>query len=165
MFPKLNDINITLTENDLNKYFLMKITGKTKVAKLCEFNTSKNEFAFVLSDGVVYFTDEKGKTTWNDICVVRKLEHFPNIDLTENTKYGDVFITKNGHKLKYIYKLSNSNNQEFIYIFTDDNKVHTHSCVGLSLTSTLSNGLNSCFSASSGSSIKRLSILRTSFSV
>lgn len=119
-----NDINITLTENDLNKYFLMKITGKTKVAKLCEFNTSKNEFAFVLSDGVVYFTDEKGKTTWNDIFVVRKLEHFPNIDLTENTKYGDIFITKNGQKLKYVYKLSALNNIEFIYVFTDDNKMY-----------------------------------------
>lgn len=119
-----NDINITLTENDLNKYFLMKITGKTKVAKLCEFNTSKNDFAFVLSDGVVYFTDEKGKTTWNDIFVVQKLEHFPNIDLTENTKYGDIFITKNGQKLKYVYKLSSLNNQEFIYVFTDDNKMY-----------------------------------------
>lgn len=118
------DVNITLTENDLNKYFLMKITGKTKVAKLCEFNTSKNEFAFVLSDGVVYFTDEKGKTTWNDIFVVQKLEHFPNIDLTENTKYGDIFITKNGQKLKYVYKLSALNNQEFIYVFTDDNKMY-----------------------------------------
>jgi hypothetical protein len=67
-----NDINITLTKNDLNKYFLMKITGKTKVAKLCEFYTSKNEFAFVLSDGVVYITDEKGKTKMFDVCVVRK---------------------------------------------------------------------------------------------
>jgi hypothetical protein len=119
-----NDINITLTENDVNKYFLMKITGKTKVAKLCEFNTSKNEFAFVLSDGVVYFTDEKGKTKMFDVCVVRKLEHFPNIDLTENTKYGDIFITKNGQKLKYVYKLSALNNIEFIYIFTDDNKIY-----------------------------------------
>lgn len=119
-----NDINITLTENDVNKYFLMKITGKTKVAKLCEFYISKNEFAFVLSDGVVYITDEKGKTTWNDICVVQKLEHFPNIDLTENTKYGDIFITKNGQKLKYVYKLSSLNNQEFIYVFTDDNKMY-----------------------------------------
>jgi PHD/YefM family antitoxin component YafN of YafNO toxin-antitoxin module len=119
-----NDINITLTENDLNKYFLMKITGKTKVAKLCEFYTSKNEFAFVLSDGVVYITDEKGKTTWNDIFIVQKLEHFPNIDLTENTKYGDIFITKNGQKLKYVYKLSSLNNQEFIYVFTDDNKMY-----------------------------------------
>lgn len=119
-----NDINITLTENDLNKYFLMKITGKTKVAKLCEFYNSKNEFAFVLSDGVVYITDEKGKTTWNDIFVVRKLEHFPNIDLTENTKYGDIFITKNGQKLKYVYKLSALNNIEFIYVFTDDNKMY-----------------------------------------
>jgi hypothetical protein len=119
-----NDINITLTENDLNKYFLMKITGKTKVAKLCEFNTSKNEFAFVLSDGVVYITDEKGKTTWNDIFIVHKLEHFPNIDLTENTIYGDIFITKNGQKLKYVYKLSSLNNQEFIYVFTDENKMY-----------------------------------------
>jgi hypothetical protein len=119
-----NDINITLTENDLNKYFLMKITGKTKVAKLCEFNTSKNEFAFVLSDGVVYITDEKGKTTWNDIFIVQKLEHFPNIDLTENTIYGDIFITKNGQKLKYVYKLSSLNNQEFIYVFTDENKMY-----------------------------------------
>ena len=119
-----NDINITLTENDVNKYFLMKIKGKTKVAKLCEFYISKNEFAFVLSDGVVYITDEKGKTTWNDIFVVRKLEHFPNIDLTENTKYGDIFITKNGQKLKYVYKLSSLNNQEFIYVFTDDNKMY-----------------------------------------
>lgn len=118
------DVNITLTENDLNKYFLMKITGKTKVAKLCEFNTSKNEFAFVLSDGVVYFTDEKGKTTWNDIFVVQKLELFPNIDLTENTKYGDIFITKNGQKLKYVYKLSALNNTEFIYVFTDENKMY-----------------------------------------
>jgi hypothetical protein len=119
-----NDINITLTENDVNKYFLMKITGKTKVAKLCEFNTSKNEFAFVLSDGVVYITDEKGKTTWNDIFIVQKLEHFPNIDLTENTKYGDIFITKNGQKLKYVYKLSALNNIEFIYVFTDENKMY-----------------------------------------
>lgn len=119
-----NDINITLTENDLNKYFLMKITGKTKVAKLCEFYISKNEFAFVLSDGVVYITDEKGKTTWNDIFVVQKLEHFPNIDLTENTIYGDIFITKNGQKLKYVYKLASLNNQEFIYVFTDDNKMY-----------------------------------------
>jgi hypothetical protein len=119
-----NDINITLTENDLNKYFLMKITGKTKVAKLCEFYTSKNEFAFVLSDGVVYITDEKGKTKWNDIFIVQKLEHFPNIDLTENTKYGDIFITKNGQKLKYVYKLSTLNNTEFIYVFTDENKMY-----------------------------------------
>ena len=59
---------------------------------------SKNEFAFVLSDGVVYFTDEKGKTTWNDIFIVQKLELFPNIDLTENAIYGDIFITKNGQK-------------------------------------------------------------------
>jgi hypothetical protein len=119
-----NDINITLTENDLNKYFLMKITGKTKVAKLCEFYISKNEFAFVLSDGVVYITDEKGKTTWNDIFIVQKLEHFPNIDLTENTIYGDIFITKNGQKLKYVYKLSALNNIEFIYVFTDENKMY-----------------------------------------
>lgn len=125
-----NDINITLTENDLNKYFLMKITGKTKVAKLCEFYISKNEFAFVTSDGIVYITDEKGKTTWNDIFVVRKLEYFPNIDLTENTKYGDIFITKNGHKLKYVYKLSSLNNQEFIYVFTDDNKVYNFNRYG-----------------------------------
>lgn len=125
-----NDINITLTENDLNKYFLMKITGKTKVAKLCEFYISKNEFAFVLSDGVVYITDEKGKTTWNDIFVVRKLEHFPNIDLTENTKYGDIFITKNGQKLKYVYKLSALNNIEFIYVFTDDNKMYNFNRYG-----------------------------------
>jgi hypothetical protein len=125
-----NDINITLTENDLNKYFLMKITGKTKVAKLCEFNTSKNEFAFVLSDGVVYITDEKGKTTWNDIFIVQKLEHFPNIDLTENTKYGDIFITKNGQKLKYVYKLSALNNIEFIYVFTDDNKMYNFNRYG-----------------------------------
>lgn len=124
------DVNITLTENDLNKYFLMKITGKTKVAKLCEFNTSKNEFAFVLSDGVVYFTDEKGKTTWNDIFVVQKLELFPNIDLTENTKYGDIFITKNGQKLKYVYKLSALNNIEFIYVFTDDNKMYNFNRYG-----------------------------------
>ena len=124
------DVNITLTENDVNKYFLMKITGKTKVAKLCEFNISKNEFAFVLSDGVVYFTDEKGKTTWNDIFVVQKLEHFPNIDLTENTKYGDIFITKNGHKLKYVYKLSALNNIEFIYVFTDDNKMYNFNRYG-----------------------------------
>lgn len=118
------DVNITLTENDLNKYFLMKITGKTKVAKLCEFNTSKNEFAFVLSDGVVYFTDEKGKTTWNDIFIAQKLEHFPNIDLTENAIYGDIFITKNGQKLKYVYKLASLNNTEFIYVFTDENKMY-----------------------------------------
>lgn len=124
------DVNITLTENDLNKYFLMKITGKTKVAKLCEFYTSKNEFAFVLSDGVVYITDEKGKTTWNDIFVVQKLEHFPNIDLTENTKYGDIFITKNGQKLKYVYKLSALNNIEFIYVFTDDNKMYNFNRYG-----------------------------------
>ena len=39
-----NDINITLTKNDINKYFLMKILGKTKVAKLYEANFSKNEF-------------------------------------------------------------------------------------------------------------------------
>jgi hypothetical protein len=102
----------------------MKITGKTKVAKLCEFYTSKNEFAFVLSDGVVYITDEKGKTKWNDIFIVQKLEHFPNIDLTENTKYGDIFITKNGQKLKYVYKLSTLNNTEFIYVFTDENKMY-----------------------------------------
>lgn len=125
-----NDINITLTENDLNKYFLMKITGKTKVAKLCEFYTSKNEFAFVLSDGVVYITDEKGKTKMFDVCVVRKLEHFPNIDLTENTKYGDIFITKNGQKLKYVYKLSALNNIEFIYVFTDDNKMYNFNRYG-----------------------------------
>ena len=128
------DVNITLTENDLNKYFLMKITGKTKVAKLCEFNISKNEFAFVLSDGVVYFTDEKGKTTWNDIFIVQKLEHFPNIDLTENTKYGDIFITKNGQKLKYVYKLASLlaslNNTEFIYVFTDDNKMYNFNRYG-----------------------------------
>lgn len=125
-----NDINITLTENDLNKYFLMKLTGKTKVAKLCEFYISKNEFAFVTSDGIVCITDEKGKTKMFDVCVVRKLEHFPNIDLTENTKYGDIFITKNGHKLKYVYKLSSLNNQEFIYIFTDDNKVYHYNRYG-----------------------------------
>lgn len=124
------DVNITLTENDLNKYFLMKITGKTKVAKLREFYTSKNEFAFVLSDGVVYITDEKGKTTWNDIFIVQKLEHFPNIDLTENTKYGDIFITKNGQKLKYVYKLSALNNIEFIYVFTDDNKMYNFNRYG-----------------------------------
>lgn len=124
------DVNITLTENDLNKYFLMKITGKTKVAKLCEFNTSKNEFAFVLSDGVVYFTDEKGKTTWNDIFIVQKLELFPNIDLTENTIYGDIFITKNGQKLKYVYKLASLNNTEFIYVFTDDNKMYNFNRYG-----------------------------------
>lgn len=124
------DVNITLTENDVNKYFLMKITGKTKVAKLCEFNISKNEFAFVLSDGVVYITDEKGKTTWNDIFIAQKLEHFPNIDLTENTKYGDIFITKNGQKLKYVYKLSPLNYQEFIYVFTDDNKVYNFNRYG-----------------------------------
>lgn len=125
-----NDINITLTENDLNKYFLMKLTGKTKVAKLCEFYISKNEFAFVTSDGVVYITDEKGKTTWNDIFIVQKLEHFPNIDLTENTIYGDIFITKNGQKLKYVYKLSSVNNTEFIYIFTDDNKMYNFNRYG-----------------------------------
>jgi PHD/YefM family antitoxin component YafN of YafNO toxin-antitoxin module len=125
-----NDINITLTENDVNKYFLMKITGKTKVAKLYELNVSKNEFAFVLSDGVVYITDEKGKTTWNDIFIVQKLEHFPNIDLTENTKYGDIFITKNGQKLKYVYKLSALNNIEFIYVFTDDNKMYNFNRYG-----------------------------------
>ena len=30
------DVNITLTENDLNKYFLMKITGKTKAKEQLE---------------------------------------------------------------------------------------------------------------------------------
>lgn len=126
-----NDINITLTENDVNKYFLMKIKGKTKVAKLYEFNFLKKEFAFITSDGVLYITDENGiSNEMNDVLVVQKLEYFPNIDLTENTKYGDVFITKNGHKLKYIYKLSNSNNQEFIYIFTDDNKVYNFNRYG-----------------------------------
>jgi hypothetical protein len=120
-----NDINITLTENDLNKYFLMKITGKTKVAKLCEFYTSKNQFALVTSDGIVCITDEKGICNdMIDVCVVRKLEHFPNIDLTENAIYGDIFITKNGQKLKYVYKLSSLNNQEFIYVFTDENKMY-----------------------------------------
>ena len=125
-----NDINITLTENDVNKYFLMKIRGKTKVAKLYELNIEKNEFAFVSSDSVIYITDEKGKTKMTDVCVVRKLEHFPNIDLTENTIYGDIFITKNGQKLKYVYKLSPLNNQEFIYIFTDDNKVYNFNRYG-----------------------------------
>ena len=120
-----NDVNITLNADDVDKYFLMKIKGKTKVAKLYEFNISKNEFAFVTSDGIVYITDEKGiPNEMTDVCVVRKLEYFPNIDLTENTKYGDIFITKNGHKLKYVYKLSSLNNQEFIYIFTDDNKIY-----------------------------------------
>jgi len=96
---------ITLTENDKDKYFLMKITqtGKTKVAKLYEVNISKNEFAFITSDGVLYITNEKGNTKLIDAYILRKLEYFPNIDLTENTKYGDIFITKNGHKLKYIY--------------------------------------------------------------
>lgn len=125
-----NDINITLTENDVNKYFLMKITGKTKVAKLYELNIEKNEFAFVSSDSVIYITDEKGKTKMTDVCVVRKLEHFPNIDLTENTNFGDIFITKNGHKLKYVYKLSPLNNPEFIYIFTDENKVYNFNRYG-----------------------------------
>lgn len=130
-----NDINITLTENDLNKYFLMKITGKTKVAKLYEVYISKNQFALVTSDGIVCITDEKGICNeMTDVCVVRKLEHFPNIDLTENTNFGDIFITKNGHKLKYIYKLSPSNNQEFIYIFTDDNKVYSFNRYGESYT-------------------------------
>ena len=55
----------------------MKITGKTKVAKLCEFYTSKNEFAFVLSDGVVYITDEKGKTKMEPIYVVQKIRTLP----------------------------------------------------------------------------------------
>lgn len=125
-----NDINITLTENEVNKYFLMKITGKTKVAKLYELNIEKNEFAFVSSDSVIYITDEKGKTKMTDVCVVRKLEHFPNIDLTENTNFGDIFITKNGHKLKYVYKLSPLNNPEFIYIFTDENKVYNFNRYG-----------------------------------
>lgn len=127
-----NDINITLTENDKDKYFLMKITqtGKTKVAKLYEVNISKNEFAFITSDGVLYITNEKGNTKLIDAYILRKLEYFPNIDLTENTKYGDIFITKNGHKLKYIYKLSSLNNQEFIYIFTDDNKVYHYNRYG-----------------------------------
>lgn len=126
-----NDINITLTENDVNKYFLMKLTGKTKVAKLYEVNISKNEFAFVASDGIVCITNEKGiSNKMTDVCVVKKLEHFPNIDLTENTNYGDIFITKNGNKLKYVYKLSSLNNQEFIYIFTDDNKVYHYNRYG-----------------------------------
>ena len=126
-----NDINVTLTENDINKYFLMKITGKTKVAKLYELNIAKNEFALVTSDGIVCITDEKGICNgMTDVCVVRKLEHFPNIDLTENIKYGDVFITKNGDKLKYVYKLSSLNNQEFIYIFTDDNKIYNFNRYG-----------------------------------
>lgn len=126
-----NDINITLTENDVNKYFLMKILGKTKVAKLYEVNISKNEFAFIASDGIVCITNEKGiSNKMNYALVAKKLEHFPNIDLTENTKYGDIFITKNGHKLKYVYKLSSLNNQEFIYIFTDDNKLYNFNRYG-----------------------------------
>lgn len=137
-----NDINITLTENDVNKYFLMKITGKTKVAKLYEVNISKNQFALVTSDGIVCITDEKGICNdMIDVCVVRKLEHFPNIDLTENTKYGDIFITKNGQKLKYVYKLSSLNNQEFIYIFTDDNKVYNFNRYGESEVYTNGNNL------------------------
>ena len=120
-----NDVNITLNPNDVNKYFLMKILGKTKVAKLYEVNISKNEFAFVTSDGIVCITNEKGiSNEMDDVFVVKKLEYFPNIDLTENTKYGDIFITKNGHKLKYVYKLSSLNNQEFIYVFTDENKMY-----------------------------------------
>lgn len=137
-----NDINITLTENDINKYFLMKITGKTKVAKLYELNIAKNEFALVTSDGIVCITDEKGICNeMTDVCVVRKLEHFPNIDLTENTKYGDIFITKNGQKLKYVYKLSSLNNQEFIYIFTDDNKIYNFNRYGESEVYTNGNNL------------------------
>lgn len=126
-----NDVNITLTKNDINKYFLMKTLGKTKVAKLYEANFSKNEFAFVTSDGIVCITNEKGiSNEINDVLAIKKLEYFPNIDLTENTKYGDIFITKNGHKLKYVYKLSSLNNQEFIYIFTDDNKVYHYNRYG-----------------------------------
>ena len=133
---------ITLTENDKDKYFLMKITqtGKTKVAKLYEVNISKNEFAFITSDGVLYITNEKGNTKLIDAYILRKLEYFPNIDLTENTKYGDIFITKNGHKLKYIYKLSSLNVYEFIYIFTDDNKVYNFNRYGES--EVYSNGNN-----------------------
>ena len=133
---------ITLTENDKDKYFLMKITqtGKTKVAKLYEVNTSKNEFAFITSDGVLYITNEKGNTKLIDAYILRKLEYFPNIDLTENTKYGDIFITKNGHKLKYIYKLSSLNVYEFIYVFTDDNKVYNFNRYGES--EVYSNGNN-----------------------
>lgn len=126
-----NDVNITLNQNDVNKYFLMKILGKTKVAKLYEVNISKNEFAFVTSDGIVCITNEKGiSNEINDVLAIKKLEYFPNIDLTENTKYGDIFITKNGKKLKYVYKLSSLNNQEFIYIFTDDNKVYHYNRYG-----------------------------------
>ena len=126
-----NDVNITLNQNDVNKYFLMKILGKTKVAKLYEANFSKNEFAFVTSDGIVCITNEKGiSNEINDVLVVKKLEYFPNIDLTENTKYGDIFITKNGNKLKYVYKLSSLNKQEFIYVFTDDNKVYHYNRYG-----------------------------------
>lgn len=122
---------ITLNTDDLNKYLLMKIKGEIKVAKLCEVYIAKNEFAFITSDGVLYFTDEKGNSyNMIDVFVVRKLEYFPSIDLTVNTKYGDVFITKNGHKLKYIYKLSSLNNQEFIYVFTDDNKVYYYNRYG-----------------------------------
>ena len=122
---------IALNTDDLNKYFLMKIKGEIKVAKLYEINIEKNEFAFIASDGVLYFTDEKG-ISYNmiDVFVIGKLEYFPFIDLTVNTKYGDVFITKNGHKLKYIYKLSSLNNQEFIYVFTDDNKVYYYNRYG-----------------------------------
>lgn len=126
-----NDINITLTENDVNKYFLMKILGKTKVAKLYEVNISKYEFAFIASDGILYITNEKGiSNKMNYALVAKKLEYFPNIDLTENIKCGDIFITKNGHKLKYVYKLSSLNNQEFIYIFTDDNKLYNFNRYG-----------------------------------
>lgn len=122
---------ITLNTDDLNKYFLMKIKGEIKVAKLCEINIAKNEFAFITSDGVLYFTDEKGNSdNMIDVFVVRKLEYFPSIDLTVNTKYGDIFITKNGHKLKYIYKLSSAINTEFIYVFTDDNKVYHYNRYG-----------------------------------
>lgn len=137
-----NDVNITLKQNDVNDYFLIKITGKTKVAKLYEFNISKNEFAFVTSDGIVCITNEKGiSNEMNYALVVQKLEYFPNIDLTENTKYGDIFITKNGNKLKYVYKLSSLNNQEFIYIFTDDNKLYNFNRYGESEVYTNGNNL------------------------
>lgn len=126
-----NDVNITLTENDVNNYFLMKIIGKTKVAKLYEINTSKNEFVFVTSDGIICITNEKGiSNKMDDVLGVKKIEYFPNIDLTENTKYGDIFITKNGHKLKYVYKLSSLNKKEFIYLFTDDNKIYHYNRYG-----------------------------------
>lgn len=138
-----NDINIRLYPKDENDYFLMKITGKTKLAKLYSSKTNFKQdfFEFVTSDGVLYVTDEKGICyNMTDVCVVRKLEHFPHIDLTVNTKYGDIFITKYGHKLKYVYKLSPLNNEEFIYLFTDDNKVYNYNRYGEAEVYSMGNG-------------------------